>query len=307
MSAPLPTRQILSRASLLFAAFLVVSCTAEEHSADEDMMPLGGRIDASPETEDDAEGGADAALPGGKLANVEVPAGEAATAGRLITADGRPIDGVQVLCCSSETCLMDSTDADGVYLHVGIDPTHRYKIQVTDPTKQYSDLIYFQPYVVDTLSVMETDVIVHALNADLVDWPADTGGDVTLAAGELTLTAAPGVLEYPLGKPQTIQAERVPVEHLPPYDPAPWSSAAAEALAYVFTPATVEATAPVSLRITLADPLPEGVTYTLWSVDSHTGGMVAAGTATATADGELVAEDTSTLTYFSTLVLFPDP
>jgi len=244
--------------------------------------------------------------PGDKLSGVEVPAGEAATAGRLVDTTGAPVEGVRVLCCSSETCLIDSTDADGVYLHIGIDPTHRYKMQVTDTEGRYSDLLYYQPYAVDTLSTMETDVIVHPLSAELIDWPADTGGQVSLAGGELSLTAEPGALDYPLGKPKTLQAERVPVDQLPPYSPAPWGDTPG-ALAYVFTPATVEITTPAALEITLTEPLEEGASYAIWNADSHTGDMVAAGTATVNAEGVLVAEDTSEITYFSTLVLFPTP
>ena len=251
-------------------------------------------------------GGAPDAPPGDKLSGVEVPAGEAATAGRLVDGEGAPIEGLRVLCCSSETCLIDTTDADGVYLHIGIDPTHRYKIQVTDAGTNYSDLLYYQPYAVDALSIMDTDVIVPPLSAAQVDWPADTGGEVSLAGGELKLTAEAGALDYPLGKPKTIQAERVPVDHLPPYDPAPWGDTPG-ALAYVFTPATVEITTPAALEITLAEPLTEGTVYAMWTADSHTGDMVAAGTATVDADGALVATDSSEIAYFSTLVLFPNP
>jgi len=293
------TRLPVPALCLMVTATLAMACSPQEDS--EATASMEDAAEPAPQTTPDAG----AEVPGDKLSGVEVPEGEAATAGRLVDTAGAPIEGLRVLCCSSETCLIDTTDADGVYLHIGIVPTHRYKMQVTDAGGTYSDLIYYQPYVVDQLSVMEVDVIVPVIESEYTDWPAETGGTVTLAGGELELTAAPGALDYPLGKPEQLLAERVPAAQLPPYVPAPWAGLEEGAIAYVFTPATVEVESPAALRIILPEAPAEGTNYALWNADSHTGDMVAAGNASVDAEGAIVTGDASGIGYFSTLVLVP--
>jgi hypothetical protein len=143
------TRLPVPALCLMVTATLAMACSPQEDS--EATASMEDAAEPAPQTTPDAG----AEVPGDKLSGVEVPEGEAATAGRLVDTAGAPIEGLRVLCCSSETCLIDTTDADGVYLHIGIVPTHRYKMQVTDAGGTYSDLIYYQPYVVDQLSVME--------------------------------------------------------------------------------------------------------------------------------------------------------
>ena len=230
-----------------------------------------------------------------------------AVAGRLVHANGLPIEGLRMLACTASICYWDETDSDGRFLvtNLTLEPL---KMQTGDPNAAHVDVLFY--HLLDTTEVSELprDVIVPLKDQEPAPW-AEGGGAVTLADGALTLSAEADALTYPPGtKDKAVTAYRLAGDDLPPFDWAPWEGREAETFGFVINPLGIEAEPGVSVRVDGVSEVPCGA-YRIWSVASKTGSLthVGTGTVVATEGGSLTltSEVGSEPVELSTLIISP--
>ncbi len=236
---------------------------------------------------------------------LELPADVGAVAGRIINAEGEPIAGLPILCCSLQICLTGATDGDGVYFITDIDADDSYKMQVTDRNGTYTSLIYYQAIVGGELSLLDGDLVLPNIRSDLVAWAAESGGSVTLANGALTLIANPEELEYPLGFDEEIQADRIEGLQLPPYPSTPWGEAVESVFGFVFNPVHIHSSGALSFEVRDDGVGPNGSVWQVWSLEPDMGILEEVGTATVNADGVLVSDENTQLHHVTTIIFAP--
>jgi hypothetical protein len=225
--------------------------------------------------------------------------------GRLVNLEGAPLGNLIVLCCDASICYAGASDDDGVYEFEEI-TAGGWKMQVTDTEDIYVDMVFYQAVVAPGVNSPPGDIVLTRRTEPTVLWPADVGGDATLAGGALVLTSAPGSLKYPSGlAEEAILAQRVPLDVLPPFDHEPWKDAPG-ALAFFLDPIHVKASSPVGLRA-LAEGATPGASVTIWSVEPNSGVLQNAGLGVVDEDGWIVSDAEASLTQLTALILVPVP
>jgi hypothetical protein len=259
---------------------------------------LSGSCDCDPETgewicEENCLGGECVPLPTGHIT------------GRIVNADGMGIGAAKIICCTATVCINVDTDADGYYLvsDILIEPR---KMQVLDTTNTYMSILFYQEVVADSTSSLGRDVILPTTTETAASWTEDEGGSVSLAGGKLELTAASGVLDYPLGTAvEEVLAQELEVSDLPPYDEEPWAGVESMSYAFLFDPVHIVSEEAVELKITATETLVPGEQYQIWSVEPDTATLIDCGTATVDSNGHIVSDSSSDLKHLSIIIVIP--
>ena len=245
-----------------------------------------------------------------------------AVSGRLVDADGVGVPDAKVLCCTMSTCYSANTDEDGNYV-VGNLTGGGWKLQLLGGSVGAATFVWYQEVTDMTANhTLDRDVVAVAQTSDPVPWIEATGGTVVSADGELELTADPVLddngdraldedgdplepLEGPIGWDDTIQAVKVPVEHIPPYDVQPWDDGDT-VHAFHIDPFKIHGNVPVQLRL-LKGPYGEvGDAYTIYEVHLDYGKLQVAGKAIVGDDGVLASDENANLTHLSTVIIVAD-
>ena len=233
------------------------------------------------------------------------PAG--AVEGNVLMPDGTPAADTPMTSCDEFVCLNGMTDGEGRYRFAGFGPMTR-KMEVIAPDG-ILDLIYAQE--VGPTHGPLTVGLVPAVG-EPIPWRAAEGGTVNLAGGQLTLTAAPGTLEYLLGAQEVVRAGVLSLDELPPYaevegGPAPWQVEGAEGIAFVINPVHIQANSPVQfvVRATNAGRVspPLGDDFDVFAVDVDTALYAPVGTAHRNDALEIVGHADAQLLDVSVLIL----
>jgi hypothetical protein len=225
--------------------------------------------------------------------------------GRIVDTDGEPLSSLMVLCCSHSLCYTGETNENGAYEITGIDPEDSYKMQVADPMQVYNNAYYYQAIIAGETSVLDVDVVLTRRQTMPRDWSSATGGEVTLAGGELTLNAAPGSVEYPIGEPESVMADRISGSTLPPYKSRPWTVNGDALIVYTFNPMPIVSAEPVAVQITVDGLGASGAQWQIYSLNPDTANVDNVGLATVNEAGMLVSNEDATLTNLLTLILVP--
>lgn len=279
-----------------FAVLLWAGCTEIDEADPDARSP---QPDVMADGSDATDGASDAG------AEPDQPATGGLT-GRAVDAMGTGLGGLVVLCCSTSLCVTGETDEEGQYLLLDLEDPGPRKMKLIDTDHDRMPVLFWQELVMDDVRPLSRDVVVPMANGELVAWPTEVGGAVTLSEGLITLTAEPESLRYPIGTAfEGIRVVQVPHDQLPPYDVEPWREAAGGTLAFFFDPAHVEATAPAHLRVAAGAGATPNMIYDLWSLAPDTATLYQAGTASADADGTLQSDEGAQLLDLTTILLIP--
>lgn len=231
----------------------------------------------------------------------------ACIAGAVTSEAGEPVAGVKIAACTSETCIISTTLADGTY-NVQRLPVEPHKVEVFGVMKGFMTLAFFQDVMPGELARASRTLILPRQTNDAVAWLPANGGTVELADGQLVFDAEPGTLRYLVGTPEAemlVEAVEVPVRNLVPYDTEPWKGKESKSMAFVVNPFPLTASASVDLTIKGASATANAL-YTLYAAHSTTGELEEAGILVGAANGDLVLQPGATLTHLTTLVVVPN-
>jgi hypothetical protein len=228
------------------------------------------------------------------------------TSGRIVNAAGEGLDGIIILSCTTSICVSGETKANGEYYFEQIDPEPQ-KMQSTDVTGAYMSMLFYQEVVSGEHRQLIRDVVMPERVTEIVAWPEGKEGEILLAGGALSLTVAPGALDYPLGFfDETLRAEAVPEAQLPPFDVEPWTGKEEGTLAFVFYPLHIVSEPAATIQVLQGVTAPEGSQFTLWSVDPDSSRLESVGTASVGSDGVLSSHTDSKLKNLSLIVFIPE-
>jgi hypothetical protein len=131
---------------------------------------------------------------------------------------------------------------------------------------------------------------------------------VDLLDGALSLSADPGALRYPGGTAdEEVGVIELRIEELPPSEREPWIGREEQSFAFLFTPISLQADAPITLRFTPPNPLMPGAVYRIWTVDKVLAELIDSGTATVGVGGDIATESDANLDRVGMLFLVPEP
>jgi hypothetical protein len=225
--------------------------------------------------------------------------------GQIVNAEGEGLYDKRVLCCSHTICYSASTDEDGRYEIIDIDPDDVYKMQVADPTRTYSSIYFYQETAAGQMSQLSAPIILPRRQFELMSLPVAEGGVVSLAGGEITLTVDMASIKYPVGLEEMLMADRVLGSSLPPYRNTPWSGDGSRLIAYTFNPSPITSESPIHFEVNYPEVGPPGSRFNVFSVNVETAAMDAVGSATVGMDGILRGDEGGTLQHLATLVFEP--
>lgn len=228
----------------------------------------------------------------------------ACVGGRLVDETGAPVANLAIGACTLDVCIRSNTNADGRYT-IGRLTVNSQKMLVFGVAKGYAQMIYYQDVTPGVLATAPHDVVLHKLAAPDVDWLAATGGTVTLANGNLELTAAADTLLYPIGAEEKVAALEIDVADLPPFDIEPWAGHEEHTRAFIVNPYPLHASAPVTVRVLGATGTAAGDKFRVYAAHSVKGMLEDKGVATADGNGAIALTD-GTLTDLTTIVVVPE-
>jgi len=225
--------------------------------------------------------------------------------GTVVNTDGDFLVGAYVLVCNADFCVSGETDTEGNY-DVGDLTLVDYKIKVQGSQLGYANMLFFQALGIKGAVQAPRDLVVVSAPEAMTPWTPEEGGTVTLAEGQLELTAAAGDLKYPLGFAKEVLAVPVPADALPPYDQEPWKGAEDGTVAFHINPVgVVTLSGVIEARVKDAQAA-AGTVYGVWTVDDHTAHVERVGTATADSAGDIVVDESAAITMLSTLLFIPE-
>lgn len=223
-------------------------------------------------------------------------------AGRIVDSDGNPVEGAFVQACCAAICLASNTGADGSYSFAEGVRTDMYKIGVGGFKTGHMSFNYYQdPVTQPNLAVAVTAYDKPSTAAPL---PKETGGTVTLADGELVLTAPAGI-KYDIGEPAELTAVKVPQAELPPYDFDLTTCSSDPVVAYIINPLKTKLEEG-SFEVTAKIGASPGAKYGIWVVDANAALVHKEATATADANGDVIKDAGSTLRHLDTIIFVPE-
>lgn len=227
----------------------------------------------------------------------------ACLAGAIVDGDGAPIAGIKVSACTSQTCIISPTGADGRYAIQGL-PVEPHRMEALGVPKGYMTLEWFQDTTAGFMSEAPHPIVAVPLTHAAVALP-EAGGTATIADGALELTVGAGVLVYPIGAEEEVEAAAVALEDLPPYDVAPWVGKEAGARAFVVNPFALGVEGELGLKVKGAGAT-AGARFHLYTADHLTGRLDEGGTLVADAAGDLVLQAGATVDELTTVVIVPE-
>lgn len=219
--------------------------------------------------------------------------------GRIVDVNGEPMAGLELQCCTDDTCYIGLSDEEGAYRFAQLLTVPR-KVRVISPFDAEIDGLFYQDVVADQVSELARSVILQPLPLTHQEWTQDT---VLLGDGRLELSAPNNALQFPANRPRPVGVREVSALDLPPFDQEPWQQPNSQAIAFVFDPFHLRSSEPVSFRVLGGVEAPVGAVFSIWSIDPNKATAHRVGSATVDAQGVLSSDPGHELKELTTLIL----
>lgn len=227
----------------------------------------------------------------------------ACVSGAVVDGEGAPIVGIKVSACTTQTCIISPTGADGRYAIQGL-PVEPHRMEALGVPKGYMTIEWFQDTTAGVMTEAPHAIVAVPLTGAAQPLP-ESGGTALLADGTLELTVGADVLVYPIGAEEEVEAAAVAIEDLPPYDVAPWTGKEAASRAFVVNPFALGVEGELGLKVKGVGAA-AGARYHLYTADHLTGRLDEGGTLVADDAGDLVLQPGATADELTTVVVVPE-
>jgi len=227
--------------------------------------------------------------------------GSYSISGTVVDPAGAPISGATVLAASEMLALADSTDGTGGYSIDGV-PGQPGRVFVSGFINGFMELNAYQdPQATPALLKA---IVLPQLPPNGSPLPADTGGTVTLAGGDLVITAPAGI-DYDIGQPEELRGARLSEQELPPLELDLSACSDQPLVGFLVNPLRTRLDSG-AFEVTAKLGAVPGSAWSIWVVDHQTATLRKEALGVADANGDVVVDPSTPLRHLDLLIYVAD-